>query len=248
MAIDSVTVGSRPSGTFATMMPIAKMRPIDSGRPMNLPMMNTAAPMASAKPAITRLSVAISLSSGDGVSTVVCVRWAIFPNAVCIAVANTSAVASPLVTDVPASRTLRLRSTSASVERWCVPRHRPRFTGDRGVAHAQGERLDQPAVGGHVVAGAHEDHVAGHDLLRRDHRGSTVAQDSDLVRKQTLQRRHRFLGAVLLPERKGAVDHNDSDDGDGERRHALTRHLDVGEECEERRDPQQDGEEVRELS
>ena len=115
-AMASVTVGSSPSGTFATMMPMAKTRLTEVDRPMNRPITNTTRPIATASAAITRLRAAISFCSGDGGSTVVWVRWAILPKAVCIPVAKTSAFASPLVTEVPASSTLRLRSRSVSTE------------------------------------------------------------------------------------------------------------------------------------
>ena len=114
MAIARVTVGSKPSGTFATMMPIEKTRPMRVGRPTNAPMTNTRAPMVTARTAMRRLRVAISFCSGDGTSAVAWVRRAMPPKTVCMPVANTSAVASPVVSDVPASRTLRLRSRSFS--------------------------------------------------------------------------------------------------------------------------------------
>jgi hypothetical protein len=247
MAIDSVTVGSRPSGTFATMMPIAKTRPIDRGRPMNLPMTNTASADGQCQhrnhsaecgdlSEQRRRRIDRRLREvGDR------------PNAVCIAVANTSAVASPLVTDVPASRTLRLAQHVGFRER-CVSRDTGRAS---PVIVALLTRRRTPRSAGSRRARRRRAPRRSRRRARsppRDHRGSTVAQDSDLVRKQTLQRRHRFLGRGTPARTKSAVDHNDSDDGDGERRHALTGHSDVGEECEERRDPQQDGEEVRELA
>ena len=70
---------------------------------------------------------------------------------------------------------------------------------------------------------------------------------SDLMRQQTLQRVHRLFGSMLLPERKRAVDHDDADDRERERGHPLPRHLEVGDEGQERSQPEQDGEEVREL-
>ena len=49
MAIAKVTVGNSPSGTFATMIPIAKTKLAEVGRPMNRPITNTTAPIATAK-------------------------------------------------------------------------------------------------------------------------------------------------------------------------------------------------------
>ena len=93
------------------------------------------------------------------------------PNAVCMPVANTSAFASPVVTrragqqDVPAAQQVVFGRGPASRDTGRG------FTRDRGVVHAHAECLDQPAVGGHVVAGAQQDHVAGHDILGREHDG-----------------------------------------------------------------------------
>ncbi len=130
----------------------------------------------------------------------------------------------------------------------CIARHRTRLTGDRGIADPHGECLDEQAISGHIVSATDEDDVARHDVLGRNHRRHTVALHSDLVRQQTLQRGHRFLSAVLLPEREAAVDHDHRHDGDRERCHALTRHPAIGAEREECRHPEQDGEEVRELA
>ena len=168
--------------------------------------------------------MAISFCSGDGASVVVWVRWAILPNAVCMPVANTSAFASPVVTEVPASRTFRLRSRSVLVADGRASRDTgPRFARDRGVVHAHAECLEQPAVGRHVVAGAQEDHVAGDDVFGRDDDHARHAAP-DLVWQQALQRGHRLFGPVFLPEREGAVDDNHRHDRDRERRHSLTGH------------------------
>jgi hypothetical protein len=68
------------------------------------------------------------------------------------------------------------------------------------------------------------------------------------VRKETLQCRHRFLGAILLPEREDAVDDNHGNDCRRQCRHALARHPQFGDERKEGGCPEQDGEEVGELS
>ena len=215
---------------------------------MNRPITNTTAPIATANAAIRRLRVAISFRSGDGTSTVVCVRCAIRPKAVCIPVANTSALASPLVTrrarqqDVPAPQQVGLGRRSS------VSRHRTRLAGHRGVVDANAESLDEPAVSGHVIPGGQEDDIAGNDVVGRDHDHGIITQCPDLMRKQTLQRGHRFFGPVLLPEREGAVDHDHRDDGDRERRHALAGHPSVRDQRQQGREPQEDGEEVRELA
>jgi hypothetical protein len=68
-----------------------------------------------------------------------------------------------------------------------------------------------------------------------------------MVRKQALQRGHRFFRLILLPERKRAVDHDYGNDRDGERGHALPGHPPVRNQGEERRHPQENGEEMCEL-
>jgi hypothetical protein len=57
----------------------------------------------------------ISRCSGDGGSSPAWVRRAIFPNSVCIPVANTSAFPSPATIVLPASSTLGARNRSSSV-------------------------------------------------------------------------------------------------------------------------------------
>ena len=74
---DSVSVGSRPSGTIATMMPIEKIRSFQNGTPMAAPAAKKTAPIATANMAIRRLSRASSRRSGDTVVRLVCARCAI---------------------------------------------------------------------------------------------------------------------------------------------------------------------------
>ena len=143
---------------------------------------------------------------------------------------------------VPAAQQVRFGRGSS------VSRHRARFARDRGVVDANAKSFDQPAVGGHVIPCGQKDHIAGDNVLGREHDGCPVPQGPHLVRKQALQRGHRLFGAVLLPERKGAVDRDHGNDGSREHRHSLTRHPPVGDQGEERGDPQQGREEVGELA
>ena len=249
MAIASVTVGSSPSGTFATMMPMAKTRLTRSGQADELRRSRTrAAPIATASAAISRLRAAISFCSGDGASTVVWVRWAILPERgvhpgreyqrLCFTARHRRAGQQ----DVPASQQVRLP----------VAGRASRETGRASpvivalLTRTPNASTSRQSAGTSSPA-RQKDHVAGHDVLGREHDGCAVRAASYLVRKQSLQRRHRLLGAVLLPEREGAVDENHGDDGSRKHRHSLTRHLTVGDERQERSDPQQAGEEVGEL-
>ena len=67
------------------------------------------------------------------------------------------------------------------------------------------------------------------------------------LRQQLPERGQRLLGAVLLPEREQAVDHDHADDREAQRGHALPRLAPFGEERERRGDPENDREEVDEL-
>jgi hypothetical protein len=88
-----VSVGSRPSGTIATMMPIAKMKASQNGTPLNRPTVKKSTPISTERMPIHRLRCSISLRSGETVPSVLPVRRAILPNSVCIPVAKTTALA-----------------------------------------------------------------------------------------------------------------------------------------------------------
>ena len=91
IASDSVTVGNRPSGTLATMMPMANSRFSQVGSPSASPRKNVATPMPVASAATMRDRRAISRCNGELGSPAVCVRWAILPNSVRMPVAYTTA-------------------------------------------------------------------------------------------------------------------------------------------------------------
>ena len=202
-----------------------------------------------ASAAITRLRAAISFCSGDGGSAVVWVRWAIFPNAVCIPVAKTSAcrfaarhgragqqhVAAPQQVRFVEGRASRDTGRASPVTVALLTRTPNAF--------------DQPAVGGHVIPGASGRSRRRARPPRTGARRWSRSAGLDLVRKQTLQRGHRLFGAILLPERKGAVDRDHGNDRGRERPHALTRHPPRRRSsARSGRDPQQGGEEVGELA
>ena len=110
MASDSVTVGSRPSGTLATMMPMANIRLAQNGSPRKNPIRKNATPSAVAKIATNRDSRAISSCRCEVDLSAVWVRWAILPNSVCMPVAKTMARPSPDTNEVPASSTFFVSS------------------------------------------------------------------------------------------------------------------------------------------
>ena len=85
---------------------------------------------------------------------------------------------------------------------------------------------DDPAVGGHVVAGGEQHQVADDDLLGRDRRLDPVATHPRGLLRQRLQRVHRALGLALLAQADHGVDHRQQDQhgtgaplADGERHH-----------------------------
>ena len=168
-----------------------------------------------------RLTRTISSWSGEMVSPVACVSSAIFPNAECEPVAKTSAFASPETSEVPARSVLRAVHRLGLVARLGVARDRQRFAGDGRVVHPHAERLHKPAVRGKDVAGFEQDHVARHELGRGHLPHGARAHDLRRIRKQFLERRQRLLGAIRLPEREHAIDHDHADDREPERRHAL---------------------------
>ena len=104
-------VGSSPSGTFATISPIAKLTASLSGSPAtSQPIGRNASPAATATTAISQATRRTWRSSGlSSAST----RWlsaAIRPSSVCIPVARTSACASPPTQPVP----LKTRSRAST--------------------------------------------------------------------------------------------------------------------------------------
>ena len=247
IASASVTVGSSPSGTFATMMPMAKMKFSQNDSPIARPMKKKITPSASASPATMRLTRTISICSGEIVSAVAWVSCAIFPNAECEPVAKTSAFASPETSEVPARSVLRLCIGSGS-SHGSASRDAGSDSPVIGrVVHPHAERLHEPAVRGQDVAGFEQDHIARHELRRRHLPHCARAHDLRRIRQQLLERRQRLLGAIRLPEREHAIDHDHADDREPERRHALPRLAPFGEKRERRGDPQNDREEVHEL-
>jgi hypothetical protein len=71
MASESVTVGNSPSGTFATMMPMAKIKLAQNGKPIARPRAKNTTPSTTESTATTRLTNAISRWRGNVISRVV---------------------------------------------------------------------------------------------------------------------------------------------------------------------------------
>ena len=87
MASERVTVGSSPSGTLATMMPMANIALSQKGRPIAVPIAKNASPRIEANAATRCDRRAISRCSGETSLPTVCVRCAMRPNSVRMPVA-----------------------------------------------------------------------------------------------------------------------------------------------------------------
>ncbi len=112
MASARVTVGRRPSGTLATMMPMAKIKFPQKSRPMKWPMPKKITPVIVAMAAMSRVTLTISFWRGESPASTVPVNRAIFPNSVRIPVAKTAALPEPLTTVVPAKAMFGLSISS----------------------------------------------------------------------------------------------------------------------------------------
>ena len=114
IASASVIVGRRPSGTFATMRPIAKLAASASGSPATSPSGRKAKPTATATSAISHATRRTSRSRGLSSRPTCCESAAIRPSWVAMPVAKTTARASPPVAVVP----LKTRSRASSSGPW----------------------------------------------------------------------------------------------------------------------------------
>ena len=126
-------------------------------------------------------------------------RRATLPISVAIPVAVTTARPRPRVTAVPLNTMLtRSPRPLAPLSERDVLEHRLALAGQRRLGDRERRRLDQPGVGRDRVALGEQQHVAGHDLGRRDPLLAPVAHDPRRRRRHPLQRRDRLLGARLL--------------------------------------------------
>jgi hypothetical protein len=75
---------------------------------------------------------------------------------------------------------------------------RQRLASQGSLLDLQVDRLDKPGIGGNTVAGPQHDHVAWHQVTRRDLDLVTIAQHGGGRRGQLAQRLDRTLGAVFL--------------------------------------------------
>ena len=204
IASASVIVGSRPSGTFASTMPIAKMAPSRRVRPANrYPTTKNPTPITTDSSATRCATRPTSIWSGLGSGRTACVSCAILPNSVRMPVAVTTAVRLPDMIVLPAkTHVVRLdrgpRRLPLGVGDLV---HGDRLAGQVGFVAPEVRGGGQARVGRDAVAFLEDEHVAGDELLRQE-RGvprpsrMTFAADG----QQPLQLRNRPLGPVLLEE------------------------------------------------
>ncbi len=108
----SVIVGSRPSGTFATMRPTANVNASSSGSPAtSQPIGRNARPARTATRAMSHATRRTCSSSGLSSASTRSESAAIRPSSVCIPVANTSASPSPPTQAVPLNTSSRASSS-----------------------------------------------------------------------------------------------------------------------------------------
>ena len=118
--------------------------------------------------------------------------------------------------------------------------HGVRLAGQGGLVDPQLGLLDQPGVGRDVVALGQEQHVPGHQRLGRHGALRAVPQDAGLSGQQPAQGRGGPLRLVLLPEAEGPVDQVHQPDGHPELGHP-------GDEADGAAGPQQEGHQVGEV-
>ncbi len=107
---------------------------------------------------------------------------------------------------------------------------------------------NQSAIRRHVIALFDQDDVPGNQAFGGGCDQLPVAHDFDVLREQLAQGGNGALGAIFLPEGERTVDQDDGDDGDAELPHALARTARLGEKGQPGSQPQDQGEEVRELA
>ena len=223
-ASESVTVGRRPSGTIATMTPMAKTK--RSLKPMpSWPATRKNVPPIPIEISATRwVTLFSSRCSGLGSSRVCCVSSAIRPSSVLIPVAVTTASPRPAATNVPAK---------------IVPLgpRRPGLAGERRVVHPQLDVGDNVRVDADAVTRLEHDQITGNEVLGGELDHLAVAPDAHDLRKHLPQRLGRPLRSILLDRREGGVDQ----DHDGDRHRQLRQ---APDQREHRPRPQQEREQV----
>ncbi len=131
-----------------------------------------------------------------------------------------------------------------------VFQHGDALARERALLGGQVDGLQQARVRGDRVAGLDLEHVAGHELRRRDHLHFVASTHARVGRLHLLERLERGLGATLLEKPEQRVEHDDEQNGGRRRRSARAsarpcdRSVDDGDHG---RDEERENDRVREL-
>ena len=241
-ARESVIVGSRPSGTLATIRPIAKVNESRSGSPATSQATGRKTmPAATATRAINHATRRTCSSSGLS-SSIVPLRERRDPTELG---AHARAVDERSSLSADAARAAEdevacLDQRPGRVDELGRPVHRLRLAGERGEVDLE-RALQEACIGRDRVALLDHDHVAGHERARLDPLLPAVAHDARLHRQVAAKRLDRVLGLALLREREHGVEDDDDDDRDAEGRQPRDERQCGG-------DPQEEREGMRHLS
>ena len=229
MASESVTVGSRPSGTSATVTPTAKRNPSVAGVPMSSAKAKNARPTPTASLLTVRTIRSSSRASG---------------------------VADRLCSVVRCARPARRRARSRGVDDGGRLPLDDEGAGVEAIAlgepcgdalarehrrvHGQAVHAHGREIGRDPVPRRQQHAVAHHQLGGVDLERDALAHHRRPPGQQVAEAFGRGVGAVLLDPGEHAVHDHDGEDRDPELRHA-------GHDRQDPRHPQHAGEEVRHL-
>jgi hypothetical protein len=243
----SVTVGSSPSGTLATKIPIQNTKACAKLRwATRHPMRRKVNASSEARAAMENTVARSWRLSGLTAGAMRAVSAAMRPISVDIPVPNTTARARPRKRVVPREEDVgQLDKQKTPVQEHLavglVAPRRARLARQRGVVHLDLGGLDEPTVGRHRVALVEQHHVARHERVGGHRVLLSAAHHPALQRQQALQRVDGPVGAGLLEKRHRPVDAHHQEDGPPE-----LRHVDAGHEAQPRRHPEQHREEAEE--
>ena len=225
MASDRVTVGSRPSGTTATVTPTANRKPSAAGIPISRATAKKVTPTPIATPAMTRDARANSRRSGVGACRCDWLRAAIAASRVCAPVLTTCARASPSTTKLPANNVSPAAGWSGTLSPVSAE-----------VSTERPATLSSTDVGRDPVAFGEQHQIAHHQLLGGDLPGTAVAHHRGPPRKHLPEPLCGVLGAFLLREREQPVENHDDEDRDAQLRKACEKRQCAGHPEQQRKE------------
>ena len=241
-ASDSVIVGNRPSGTFATSRPIANVTAAASDNPASVvPAKKNTTPAPTAIAAISHATLFTWRCSGLISGLTRCDSAAIRPSCVLIAVANTTASASPAVHRVPANTT----SSDSSSDAVRATASALRTTGCDSPVSAAMSSSSEPAIkrasARQTVTLGEQHHVPRNECRRRNLLLVVVPAHPRVRREQLLERLGGALGLELLRVGQRGVEQDHGHDRERQRPIAA-------DQGQPRRHPQKQRERVGELA